>query len=141
MEANRTTIINRPVETVYAYVINLANDANWRTGLDESGLRQDQTLEVGAIGYSRAGDMEIEWRVETIVPNELVEWELLNGPFLGRGGYRLKAVEVGTEFTLLADVKPAGFYKLLGPLFGRMARQRNQADVEQLKDILESVRQ
>lgn len=32
MEANGTTIINRPVVTVYDYVINLANDANWRIG-------------------------------------------------------------------------------------------------------------
>ena len=139
MEANGTTVINRPVDTVYAYVINLNNDANWRIGLDESGLRQGETLDVGAIGYSRAGDVEVEWRVETIVPGELVEWELLNGPFLGQGGYRLKPVAGGTEFTLLADVKPAGFYKLLGPLFGRMARQRNQADVEKLKEILESM--
>lgn len=64
---------------------------------------------------------------------------MLNGPILGRGGYRLKAVEGGTEFALLADVKPAGFYRLLGPLFGWMGRRRNQADVEKLKQILESL--
>ncbi len=42
MEMNGTTIIRRPVEVVFSYVIDLANDANWRTGLDESGLREGE---------------------------------------------------------------------------------------------------
>jgi uncharacterized membrane protein len=139
MEANGTTIINRPVDAVYAYVMDLANDANWRVGLDESGLREGEALEVGGLGYSRVGDKEVEWRIEGLVPGKRVEWQLLNGPIRGRGGYLLKSVEGGTEFTLLAEIKPAGLYKLLGPLFGRMARQRNQADVLKLKRILESM--
>jgi hypothetical protein len=140
MEMNGTTIIRRPVETVFDYVIDLSNDANWRTGLDESGYRQGQSLGVGAVGYSRAGDQEVEWRIETYMPGQRVEWQLLNGPFLGRGGYQLKPVEGGTEFTLLAEIEPAGIYKLLGPLFRWMGQRRNQADVEKLRDILESMR-
>ena len=63
-------------------------------------------------------------------PGESVDWELLNGPILGRGGCRLAPVEGGTQFTLVAGVKPSGAYKLLGPLFAWMGRRRNQADVE-----------
>ncbi len=48
------------------------------------------------------------------------------------------SVEGGTQFTLVSDVEPTGMYKLLGPLFGWMGRRRNQADVEKLRDILES---
>jgi hypothetical protein len=139
MEMNGTTIIRRPVKTVFDYVIDLANDANWRTGLDESGLREGESLGAGAVGYSRAGSGQVEWRVETFVPGELVEWRLLNGPFLGRGGYRLEPVAGGTRFTLLAEIEPAGVYRLLGPLFRWMGQRRNQADVEKLRDILESM--
>jgi len=39
---------------------------------------------------------------------------------------------------LVADVEPAGVYKLLGPLFAWMGHRRNQADVEKLRDILEA---
>ena len=138
MEANGTTFIGRPVDTVYAYVIDVSNDANWRTDLDESGYREGEAATVGAIGFSRAGDVEVNWQIEKIVPGELVVWKLLNGPVLGTGGYRLAPVEGGTEFTLLGDVKPTGFYRLLGPLFAWMGRRRNQADVEKLKAILES---
>ena len=72
------------------------------------------------------------------VENESASWELTSGPFKGSGGYRLVPVDNGTQFTLVADVEPSGVYKLLGPLFAWQGRRRNQADVEKLRDILES---
>lgn len=138
MEMNATIVINRPVETVFAYIINFSNDVHWRNGAPESGLRADQPPGVGSVGYTRVGDIETEWRVVSYVENESADWELINGPFKGKGGYRLVPVEGGTQFTLVADVEPAGMYKLLGPLFAWVGRRRNQADVEKLKEILES---
>ena len=138
MEMNGTTMINRPVEAVYAYVIDVSNDVHWRTGITESRWAAGQSIGLGAVGYTRAGDAEVEWRVVSYNPGESVEWDLVSGPILGRGGYRLVPVDGGTQFTLLADVEPTGLYKLLGPLFGWMGRRQNQADVEKLRDILES---
>ncbi len=139
MEMSGTTVIGRPVDNVFAYVNNVENDVHWRNGVTKSGLRSGESLEVGTIGYTVAGSQEIEWRVIAYNPGESVDWELLNGPILGRGGYRLVPVEGGTQFTLVAEVEPAGVYKLLGPLFARIGRRRNQADVEKLRDILESM--
>jgi hypothetical protein len=138
MEMNATTMIERPVETVFAYVIDFSNDVHWRAGAPESGLRSDEPFGLGTIGYTRAGDVESEWRVVSYVENERASWELTSGPFLGSGGYRLVSVDGGTQFTLLSDVEPAGVYKLLGPIFAWVGRRRNQADVEKLREILES---
>jgi hypothetical protein len=139
MEMNGTTVIHRPVEKVFDYVCDVANDVHWRTGVEESGLKSGDTLDIGTVGYARAGDTEVEWRVTSYVPGERVDWELLNGPFLGGGGYRLAPVDGGTEFTLVGEIEPSGVYKLLGPLFAWMGRRRNQADVEKLRDILEAM--
>jgi hypothetical protein len=136
---NGTTVISRSVDAVFAYVNDVTNDVHWRHGVSDSGLRSGESLNVGAIGYTVAGDQEVEWRVDSYIPNESVDWELLNGPFLGRGGYRLVPVEEGTEFTLVAEIEPSGIYRILGPLFAMMGRRRNQADVERLRDILESM--
>ena len=138
MEMNGTTLINRPVDAVFVYVIDGTNDVHWRNGVDGSGLRSGETLGVGTIGYTVAGNLEVEWRADGYEPGKSVDWTLLNGPFLGRGGYRLKSVENGTQFTLVAEVEPSGVYSLLGPLFAWVGRRRNQADVEKLRDILES---
>jgi len=138
MEMNGTTVIRQPVDTVFAYVNDVSNDENWRTGVTESGLRSDQPLGIGSIGYTRAGEVETEWRVVSYNPSKSMDWELSSGPFRGSGGYRFVPIEGGTQFTLVADVEPSGVYKLLGPVFAWMGRRRNQADVEKLRDILES---
>jgi hypothetical protein len=138
MEMNGTTLIARSVDEVAAYVLDVSNDANWRYGVDESGFRSGDSFSPGSIGFTRVGDVEVEWKVLPSTPGEGVDWELLNGPFKGQGGYRFKSVDGGTQFTLVSDVEPTGLYRLLGPLFGWMGRRRNQSDVEKLRDILES---
>lgn len=138
MEMNGTTVIARTVDEVSAYVLDVSNDANWRYGVDASGYRSGDSFSPGSIGYTRVGGVEAEWKVLSSIPGQRVDWDLLNGPFKGRGGYRFRAVEGGTEFTLVSDVQPTGFYRLLGPLFGWIGRRRNQSDVEKLRDILES---
>lgn len=136
---NGTVVIHRPVDVVFDYVLDLSHDAQWRTGLDESGwMKPGEAIGPGALGYSRAGEAQVEWRLVSYVPSERVDWELLNGPYQGRGGYRLVPVDGGTEFTLVADVEPTGYLKLLGPLFAWIGRRQNQRDVEKLRDILES---
>jgi hypothetical protein len=138
MEMNGKIVIGRSVDTVFAYVIDVANDANWRTGVDESGLQSGESIGPGVIGYTIAGDMKIEWRVVSYIEGESVDWDLISGPYKGRGGYRFMPVDGGTQFTLVADVEPSGWLKLLGPIFTWMGRRQNQADVERLRDILES---
>ena len=138
MEMIGKTVIGRPVDIVWAYVRDLSNDANWRTGVDESGWQSDHSLTVGAIGYTLAGNQRAVWRVVSYVAGESVDWEFLSGPFTGRGGYRLVPVEGGTQFTLVADIEPSNWLKFLGPIFTWVGRRQNQRDVEKLRDILES---
>jgi hypothetical protein len=138
MEMSGTTRINRPVETVFSYVMDVSNDAMWRTGVNESGWKPGETVGVGALGYTLAGKNKVEWRVVSYVEGESVDWDLISGPIRGRGGYHCKPIEGGTQFTLVADVEPTGWLKLLGPVFAWMGRRQNQADVEKLRDILES---
>ena len=137
METNATIVIGRSVDTVFAYIKDVTNDVHWRFGVDDTGWRSGEPFDVGSIGYTRVGDLEVEWRVTSYAAGERVDWEFLNGPYLGGGGYRLMPVDDGTQFTLAGEVEPTGFYKLLGPVFGWMGRRRNQADIEKLRDILD----
>jgi hypothetical protein len=138
MSMNGVTIIRCSVEQVSGYVLDVSNDKEWRYSITESGFRNGNATTPGSIGYSRVGKVEIEWKIRSFTPGEGVDWELLTGPIRGFGGYRFEAVPEGTRFTLVADVRPTGLYKLLGPIFRSMGRKRNQADVEKLRDILES---
>ncbi len=137
MDLSATTIIHAPVERVYGYVSDPANDVNWRKGVTESGLTTDPPLALGSEGYVKAGGQVARWKVTAIAPGVSVDWELTEGPYGGSGGYRFEEVDGNTRFTLVADVEPRGFLRLLGPLFARMGRKQNEADVEALKRLLE----
>ena len=133
-----TTVIARPVDEVSRYVLEVPNDANWRYGVDESGYRSGDSFSHGSMCFPRVGELEVEWKVLSSIPGQSVDWEFLNGPFKGRGGYRFRPVEGGTQFTLVSDVAPSGLHRLLGPILGVIGRRRNQSDVERLRKILES---
>lgn len=138
MDLSATTIIHAPVERVYGYVSDPANDVNWRKGVTESGLTTDPPLALGSEGYVKAGSQVARWKVTAIASGVSVDWDLTEGPYGGSGGYRFEGVDGTTRFTLVADVEPRGFLRLLGPLFARMGRKQNQADVQRLKALLEA---
>lgn len=138
MDMSATTLIERSSDDVYAFVSDPANDVHWRTGVTDSGLTSEPPLALGSEGYAAAGKQTTRWRVTAISAGTSVDWELTEGPFAGTGGYRLEAVDGNTSFTLLADVEPSGLLRVLGPLFVRMGRKQNLADVEKLKALLES---
>ena len=133
-----TTTIGRPPGEVWAYVSDVSNDVNWRTGIVDSGLRSDGPVGTGSVGYASTAKFEAVYRVIAFEPISRVDWEFTEGPLSGRGGYRLEPTENGTRFTLVADVQPSGAMKLLGPAFNRMVRRWNRADIEALRTILES---
>ncbi len=90
MKMNGTIIIDRPVDTVFAYVNDVSNDVHWRTGVTESGLYSAEAFEPGMIGYTRAGKVVAEWKVVAYSPGESIDWEIISGPYRGSGGYRLQ---------------------------------------------------
>ena len=137
MDMNASVTILRAVDTVYAFVSDPRNDVKWRTGVTESGLESDPPLRLGSEGFAATPQGSARWRVTTFEPPGLVEWDLISGPIAGTGGYRLEPVGESTRFTLLADVAPTGAMRLLGPLFARIGRKQNQADVTTLKELLE----
>ena len=138
MKMDATTTIARPVETVWAYVSDATNDVNWRTGLTESGMHSDGPLGVGSIGYVRAGDAEAKWKAISYTAGSSVDWEFMDGPYSGTGGYRLVPVDGGTQFTLVADVEPTNWLRFLGPIFSWIGQRQNQRDVEKRREILEA---
>ena len=48
----------------------------------------------------------------------------------------LEPVDSGTKFTMFSNIEPVGLYRLIKPLFARIVRRQNQADVEKLREIL-----
>jgi len=142
MDMSATVQIERPVREVFAYVSDISNDANWRTGVVEAATTSTGPMGVGSTGFDRAvargREVESGWRITEFTAGSIARWDLVSGPYKGTGGYICEPVEEGTKFTLESDVRLGGFLALLGPLVAIIGRRQNRTDVRRLKAILEA---
>jgi len=141
MGQSATVVINLPAALMFDYVMEVSHDAEWRTGVVEASFTSDRPVRVGTTGFDRiqanGREMVQTWTVFQFEPGRLARWTLDSGPFRGFGGYVCDQSGDGTKFTLEAHVKAAGWFRLLGPIFGTIARRQNLADVRKLKAHLE----
>ena len=141
MNLTATITINRPASDVFDYVMEVRHDAQWRSDVVEASFTSDGPFGVGTTGFDRieanGRSMVSSWTVFEYEPGILARWTLDSGPIRGIGGYICEEAGDDTRFTLEAHVKPAGWYRLLGPMFGRIGRRQNLVDVRRLKTLLE----
>jgi hypothetical protein len=142
MDQSATIVIERSPGEVFDYVMQVSHDAEWRTNIVEAAFTSDPPLGVGTTGFDRVSangrDMIAAWKTVQYEPGVLARWTFDSGPLEGSGGYVCQPAGDSTRFTLEANVRPTGGMRLLGPLFGVMARRFNRDDVWKLKKILES---
>ena len=141
MSQSATILINRPAAEVFDYVMEVSHDAHWRTSVVEAAFTSEGPMRVGTTGFDRietnGREMVQTWTTFEYQPGVLARWTLDSGLLRGSGGYICEKSGNGTRFTLESHAKPAGWYQLLSPVFGRIARRQNLADVQKLKAILE----
>jgi uncharacterized protein YndB with AHSA1/START domain len=139
--AQRTIVINRPPEQVFAFFADPANDQKWREHVKEVaaegparvGSRVHQVVE-GPGGRGIAADIE----VTAYEPPTRYAFQVVAGPARPRGEFRFTPSGSGTQvaFALSADL--GGWKKLLlsGPVQGSMDGEMRALDTA--KRLLEA---
>jgi uncharacterized protein YndB with AHSA1/START domain len=135
-------VINRPIEEVFAFISNPENQPLWRAATLEIKRVSSEPLDVGSIVRGRftflgrpfEGNLEIIARQ----PPRSYATRLVEGPFPLEAHYTLEPVESGTHLTLLIEGQPGGFFKLAEPLVVSLAKRSYEADLHNLKEMLEA---
>ena len=134
-------LIRRPRPEVAAFMFEPRNDTIWTTGVVESRPLTDGPLRTGSrveritkflgrrFGYQYevvAADSEryVEMRVEEPFPMQI--------------RYELEDAPEGTLASIRAQGDATGFFRIAGPLMGRMVRRNITNDLETLKKHLET---
>ncbi len=84
------------------------------------------------------------WRPQTTVeiteyePNRKVGFKTVSGPLSAKGEFIFEFVEGGTRVTLVAEMEPSGFLKLIGPIVARAAQRHLETELAKLKELLEA---
>jgi len=139
--AQHSVTINRPLEAVFAYVLDGEKCPEWRThvldikrlsGDGGVGTRYAQGVR-GPMGRRIAAD----YQVTVCEPNRRYEFQTTTGPARPHGRFEIEPDGDGSRLTLSLDSQMKG---LTGLFLGRMVQTTMDSEVrsiERIKELLE----
>ena len=137
----RSVIINKPVEVVFAYVSDTANDPKWQSGV-ESVILEGPPNVVGSkyteVRKFMGQEMKSTLEVTAFMANTKIAAKVIKGPVPFEATITFEASGSGTRVTTHIEGEPKGFFKIAeGALRGQLEKSLEQ-DGEHLKAILEA---
>jgi uncharacterized protein YndB with AHSA1/START domain len=134
--------IHRPIEDVFAFISNAENLPRWRAATLEVKPISSGAPSVGSIFKGRFTFLgrPFEGNLEIIAhePHQSYATRLTEGPFPLEAHYTLESANGSTRVTLVIQGEPGGFFKLAEPLVVSMAKRSYEADLHNLREILEA---
>jgi carbon monoxide dehydrogenase subunit G len=136
-----STLIDRPINDVFAFVANLNNMSKWNSAV--VSLEQVTPGDVGvgtkfkSVGEMMGRRIEGEVQVTSHEPDSKTGFQMNAGPMQMNITISFKPVGTGTKVSLNAQGNPAGFFKLAeGMLQGRV-KSMMEENLARLKMQLE----
>jgi uncharacterized membrane protein len=137
-----SVVIDRPVDEVFAYVMDASTWPKWEEGLPEAEQTSEGPVAQGTTfrGTSQMMGQEMEWTSEIteFETNEKVGHKITSGPMSIQQTLTFESADGGTRFNLVAEGETAGLFKVAQPLVNRTMRKQMEANLARLKEILES---
>jgi len=143
IKVEESTVINRPIAEVFAFVANFENHPKW-----ESNFQKVKLLTSTPTGVGTHYQCDMKFPGQTATSKfEITEYEVNKkiafegepaGPAKPDGSFLFESVPGGTKITLVPQPKFRGVFKLLEPLMAGYIRKQNQEHLSKLKGLLEA---
>jgi uncharacterized membrane protein len=135
-------IVNCPVEEVFDYMSDSRNELHWSAGVADiqqtpEGLMNKCTVITEARNFM---GRRIESRSEIVEyePNKKFVRKGIDGPFPVEGSLFFAPVPQGTKIDWKMMMQPGGFFKLAEPVLLSTLKKDLNANLNKLKELLES---
>lgn len=137
-----SVVINRPLEEVFAFLSNSENESKWSSGGREVKKTSQGPIGVGTtyrttltfLGRRLEGEVEFT----EYEPNRSYATKINSGPFPVKNRLTFERVGGGTQVNFTSEFQPGGFFKLAEPLLASMVKRQFEADLANLKDLMEA---
>ena len=137
-----SVVINRPVEEVFAYVVDPSNTAQWAGPVVKAKKTSDGPVGLGTtskrVTQFLGRRMDATYEIIEFEPNNSYRDKTTSGPVPMKSRISVESVKEGAKVTITGEIEAAGFFKLAEPLLSRMAKRQISTDVQTLKDLLEA---
>ena len=124
-----TTVIDRPIEEVFAFLADGTNDPKFSPRVLEMAKTTDGPPGVGTTFASKVKDGGVktkrEFKITEFDPPNKIRWAEVSKNIVtaDEGGYDLVSEGAGTRVTLYNVLEGHGFGKLIAPMALRQARK------------------
>jgi uncharacterized protein YndB with AHSA1/START domain len=134
-------IFKQTVEVVFPYVANPEVYPQWQSGFLEAKITSEGHIGVGTtfrVVHEMAGRrIEVHNEVTAFQPNKMFAFRSISGNLATAGVITLQPDGEGTRAQFVFEAQFGGFFRLAEPLAARLIKRQQQADLEDLKKLLE----
>jgi uncharacterized protein YndB with AHSA1/START domain len=136
-----TIHFNRPVEQVFAFLVDTGKVSSWQSSLIELEQLTEGPLRAGSrfreIRRLGRRDAKIEGQVTAFEPNKRLETKTITKPEV-TVSYSFDPENGGTRLRYKFVLLSSGIMRLLEPLIASSLKKERESDFETLKNLLES---
>jgi uncharacterized protein YndB with AHSA1/START domain len=136
-----TIHFNRPVEQVFAFLVDTGKVSSWQSSLIELEQLTEGPLRAGSrfreIRRLGRRDTKIEGQVTAFEPNKRLETKTITKPEV-TVSYSFDSENGGTRLRYKFVLLSSGIMRLLEPLIASSLKKERESDFETLKNLLES---
>jgi uncharacterized protein YndB with AHSA1/START domain len=141
INAEKSIVINRSVEDVFAYVGDQRNTPRWQAGLVEVKRLTDGPAGIGTkhtfVRSFMGRKMEASNVYIAYEPGRRITFKTTSGPVPLEASYFFEPAAGGTKLTSRIAMDAKGWVSLAEPLIARSLRREMDAAFVALKDLLE----
>jgi carbon monoxide dehydrogenase subunit G len=137
----KSIFINRPLQEVFEFMSNPANDAKWSSSTSSAEWTSEGPPGVGStikqVGRFMGRDTTGTGEVTAWDPPNAFAVKSLTGPIPFESMTKFESKENGTQLTISAQAEVGGFFKIAEGLVKRQAEKQFDTDLGSLKVLLE----
>jgi uncharacterized protein YndB with AHSA1/START domain len=136
-----TIHLNRPVDQVFAFLVDYQNLPTWQSNLIENEQLTEGPLRVGTcfreVRRTGPGRSEIQGEITDLEPNKRFSTRTTTKPQV-TVSYSLEGENGGTRLNYKFVMLTRGMMRLLEPLMAGPIKKDTESDFQKLKQILEN---
>jgi uncharacterized membrane protein len=133
--------IDRPIKTVFDFILDGANNPLWRPDVINIQLKTGKPPGVGSVFKQEmkgpGGRIDADYEIVECKPNEWIKFQVVTGPARPVGTYTFESAGNSTKVTFVLDFQPKGLAKLMDGMINK-SMQGEIATLSNLKSYLEA---
>jgi len=144
MNVESMVIIERPVEEVFGFVVDLTNIPSMDPSVESVEKTSEGPIEAGTTFRMRQKTpplgkvREASVRYTAVEPNKKIEFEAMVEPISPTASLTFEQANGGTRVTFRGEPNPVGPFKVLSPLISRQGQRMWDKRLAGLKSTLET---